>query len=69
VKRVVVHPSFRKQGIAKQLRLHIIHFAHNEQKLEAIDLHVWEHNYSAINLYESLGFELQHRELYYRLPL
>jgi ribosomal protein S18 acetylase RimI-like enzyme len=69
VKRVAVHPSFRKQGIAKQLMLHIIHFARNEQKLEAIDLHVWEHNYSAINLYESLGFELQHRELYYRLPL
>lgn len=69
VKRVVVHPRFRKQGIAKQLMLHIIDFARNEQKLAAIDLHVWEDNYSAINLYERLGFELQHRELYYRLPL
>jgi ribosomal protein S18 acetylase RimI-like enzyme len=69
VKRVVVHPSFRKQGIAKQLMLHIIDFARNECKLDAIDLHVWEDNYSAINLYESLGFELRHRELYYRLPL
>ncbi len=69
VKRVVVHPLFRKQGIAKQLMLHIINFARNEYKLDAIDLHVWEDNHSAINLYESLGFELKHRELYYRLPL
>ena len=69
IKRVVVHPLFRKQGIAKQLMLHIINFARNEYKLDAIDLHVWEDNHSAINLYESLGFELKHRELYYRLPL
>ena len=69
IKRVVVHPLFRKQGIAKQLMLHIINFARNEYKLDAIDLHVWEDNLSAIHLYESLGFELQHRELYYHLPL
>ena len=33
------------------------------------DLHVWEQNLPAIRLYETLGFELQHRELYFRLPL
>lgn len=69
IKRVVVHPLFRKQGIAKQLMLHIIDLACNEYKLDALDLHVWENNSSAINLYESLGFELKHRELYYRFPL
>jgi putative acetyltransferase len=69
VKRVVVHPGFRKRGIAKQLMLHIIDFSRNVCKLDAIDLHVWEDNHSAINLYESLGFELRHRELYYHLPL
>jgi ribosomal protein S18 acetylase RimI-like enzyme len=69
IKRVVVHPLFRKQGIAKQLMLRIIDFARNEYELDAIDLHVWEDNHSAIHLYENLGFELKHRELYYRLPL
>jgi ribosomal protein S18 acetylase RimI-like enzyme len=69
VKRVVVHPAFRKQGLARQLMQHIITFARTEEHLEAIDLHVWEDNYSAIRLYESLGFELQHRELYFHLPL
>ena len=69
IKRVVVHPDFRGKGLAKQMMQHIIKFAHAEQKLEAVELHVWEGNRSAIRLYESLGFELQHRELYYRLPL
>ncbi|HZR41957.1 MAG TPA: N-acetyltransferase [Ktedonobacteraceae bacterium] len=69
VKRVVSHPDHRGKGLAKQLLQHIITFARNELKLTAIDLHVWDQNVSAIRLYESLGFNLQHRELYYRLPL
>jgi len=69
VKRVVVDPTYRKQGIARQLMQHIITFAKTEQDLDAIDLHTWEHNTSAIRLYETLGFELQHRELYFRLTL
>ncbi len=69
VKRVVVDPTYRKQGLARQLMLHIIDFARAEQELDALDLHTWEHNLSAIHLYETLGFELQHRELYFRLAL
>ncbi len=69
VKRVVVDPTYRKQGLARQLMQYIIGFAKTEQDLEAIDLHTWEHNVSAIHLYETLGFELQHRELYFRLTL
>ena len=69
IKRVIVHPNFRSKGLATLLMQHIINFAHTEQKLNAIDLHVWEGNQSAIHLYESLGFALQHRELYYRLLL
>jgi GNAT superfamily N-acetyltransferase len=69
VKRVVVHPDYRKLGLAHTLMQHIITFARTERILEAIDLHVWEENVPAIHLYESLGFELQHRERYYRLPL
>jgi ribosomal protein S18 acetylase RimI-like enzyme len=69
VKRVIVHPDFRGRGLAKHLMQYIINFAHSTYQLKAIDLHVWEKNYPAIHLYEELGFELQHRELYYRLPL
>lgn len=69
VKRVVVQPNYRGKGVARKLMQHIIHFAQTEQQLDAIDLHVWEQNRAAIRLYEALGFELQHREVYYRLSL
>jgi ribosomal protein S18 acetylase RimI-like enzyme len=69
IKRVVVHPDFRQHGLARRLMEHIIDYARTEQPLDAIDLHVWEDNRPAIRLYESLGFELQHRELYFRLQL
>jgi ribosomal protein S18 acetylase RimI-like enzyme len=69
IKRVIVHPDFRGRGLAKSLLTHILAFARTEQKLQAVDLHVWEKNVSAIKLYELMGFELQHRELYYRKQL
>lgn len=69
IKRVVVHPQFRKLGLARQLMQYIINYAATEQHLQALDLHVWENNLPAIRLYEALGFELQHRELYFRLSL
>lgn len=69
VKRVIVRPEYRKLGLARNLMRHIIAYAQKELQLSALDLHVWEMNFAAIRLYESLGFELQHRELYFRLPL
>lgn len=69
VKRVIVQPDHRGKGYAQSLIEHIITYAKTEQKLDAIDLHVWDQNASAIRLYEKLGFDLQHRELYYRLSL
>ncbi|TMF46676.1 MAG: GNAT family N-acetyltransferase [Chloroflexi bacterium] len=69
VKRVIVSPAYRNMGLARQLMQHIITYAQTELHLAAIDLHVWEQNLPAIRLYETLGFELQHRELYFRLPL
>jgi len=69
IKRVVIHPNFQGKGLAHQLLSHIITYTHNEYHLAALDLHVWEQNHPAIHLYETLGFELQHRELYYRLKL
>jgi ribosomal protein S18 acetylase RimI-like enzyme len=69
VKRVISRPEFRQRGLARSLMLHIIEYAQKELRLSALDLHVWEKNLPAIRLYENLGFELQHRELYFRLPL
>ena len=69
IKRVVVHPDYRQHGLARRLLQHVIEYAQREAHLDAIDLHVWEGNLSAIRLYEQLGFSLQHRELYYRLAL
>ena len=69
VKRVIVRPEFRQRGLARGLMLHIMEYAQKELLLSALDLHVWEMNVPAIRLYENLGFELQHRELYFHLPL
>ncbi|HEX3639914.1 MAG TPA: N-acetyltransferase [Ktedonobacteraceae bacterium] len=69
IKRVVIHPTVQGKGLAQQLLSHIIAYARSEHKLAALDLHVWEQNQPAIRLYETLGFEVQHREIYYRLKL
>ncbi len=69
VKRVVVHPNFRRQGLARLLMEHIITFVRTELHLGGIDLHVWEENIPGIRLYEALGFQVQHRELYFHLSL
>ncbi len=69
IKRVVVHPEFRQRGLARELMQHIIEYAQKYLLLSALDLHVWEMNLPAIRLYENLGFQLQHRELYFRLSL
>lgn len=69
IKRVIVRPEFRQQGLAGDLMNHIIQYAQKDLQLSALDLHVWEMNLPAIRLYENLGFKLQHRELYFRLIL
>ena len=69
IKRVIIAPDYRKLGLARLLMQHIIDYARHELALTALDLHVLEQNIPAIRLYESLGFEVQHRELYFRLPL
>lgn len=69
IKRVIVHPDLRTRGIARRLLQHLVAYAHEQLHLAALDLHVWEENRSAVHLYESLGFHMQHRELYFRLSL
>lgn len=69
IKRVIVRPEFRGHGLARQLLQYLLAYARDELRLAALDLHVWEENRPAVRLYESLGFHLQHRELYFRLSL
>ncbi len=69
IKRVIVHPNYREHGLAQQLIHYLVAYARDELHLAALDLHVWEGNEPAVRLYQSLGFALQHRELYFRLRL
>ena len=69
IKRVVVHPDFRAHGLARQMLQHLMTYAREELHLRSLDLHVWEENHPALRLYQSLGFEVQHRELYLKLSL
>jgi GNAT superfamily N-acetyltransferase len=69
IKRVIVRPDFRAHGLARQMLQYLIAYARNELRLQSLDLHVWEENYPALRLYQSLGFEVKHRELYLKLAL
>ena len=68
IKRVVVHPEYRGQRLAYRLMEAVIEFA-KAQGMAFLDLHVFEQNSPAVRLYESLGFQEEHREIYYRLNL
>jgi GNAT superfamily N-acetyltransferase len=68
IKRVVVHPRWRKHGVARAI-LEYIKQQVPSLGVRNLDLHVWDGNTAAVKLYESLGFALRHRELYLRLPL
>lgn len=69
IKRVIVRPDYRAHGLARRILQHLIDHTRNELHLQTLDLHVWEGNHPALRLYQALGFELQHRELYLRLAL
>ncbi|HXR66464.1 MAG TPA: N-acetyltransferase [Ktedonobacteraceae bacterium] len=69
IKRVIVRPDFRAHGLARQMLQYLIAYARNDLRLQSLDLHVWEENYPALRLYQSLGFEVKHRELYLKLAL
>jgi GNAT superfamily N-acetyltransferase len=68
IKRVVVHPAWRRHGVARLVMEHIIRVA-PDYGARYLDLHAWEGNRPALHLYEALGFQLQHREAYLRLSL
>ena len=55
IANVGVHPDFRRRGIARILTKQAIYHA-RFQGVEAVWLHVKEHNRAAVSLYEQLGF-------------
>ena len=55
IANVAVHPDFRRKGIAKILTKQAIAHA-RFQGVDAVWLHVKNHNAGAISLYEQLGF-------------
>lgn len=69
IKRVVVHPAWRSQRIARALLKHVKLVAARDYQVRSLDLHVGEGNVAAIRLYEALGFTERHREIYMRLDL
>ncbi len=68
IKRVVVHPEWRGLRVAQSL-LEFIEAEAQNYHIKYLDLHVWDQNTSAIQLYERIGFHTRHRELYMRKTL
>jgi GNAT superfamily N-acetyltransferase len=68
VANVAVHPSYRRQGIARSLTARAIDHAHRHNA-DAVWLHVREENSGAVELYHSLGFvERARRATWHSLP-
>jgi ribosomal protein S18 acetylase RimI-like enzyme len=56
IRDVWVHPDFRRQGLGADLTTHIAEIIF-DNKIERVFLWVEERNYSAVRLYEKLGFK------------
>lgn len=57
INSMFVKPSYRNQGLGKQLLSHTLRFADSQKGLIQITLGVTTSNLAAIWLYESLGFK------------
>lgn len=55
-----VHPDFKGMGLGKKLMLEVIKQL-RRKKIESVKLEVKVSNQVGVNLYESLGFELEER--------
>ena len=56
ISNVVVHPDYRKRGIAQQLLSELLRRGESEFGVEAYTLEVRKSNADALNLYQRLGF-------------
>ncbi|MEZ0536594.1 ribosomal protein S18-alanine N-acetyltransferase [Caldicellulosiruptoraceae bacterium PP1] len=68
ITNIAVNPDFRGKGIGKELLLHILKYA-KENDIVALTLEVRKSNIVAQNLYKSFGFkEAGIRKNYYKNP-
>ena len=56
---LVVLPSHRRQGIAKNLICYAARYYKEKEEPLLMSLHVNKDNYPAINLYKKVGFEIK----------
>ena len=56
ITNVVVHPDYRKRGIAYKMLTELLYRGEEKYGIEAYTLEVRESNIEAIRLYERLGF-------------
>jgi ribosomal protein S18 acetylase RimI-like enzyme len=68
IRRLVVHPDYRKKGIAVLLIKRAMAQA-RRAGARSIELHALEDDIPATKLYEKLGFEIKHKEVHYRKRL
>ncbi|RWS04208.1 putative N-acetyltransferase san-like protein [Dinothrombium tinctorium] len=58
---------YRRLGIGTKMLLHVLEYAKNHRKFDAIFLHVQINNESAINFYKKFGFEIvETKQNYYK---
>lgn len=70
ISNVVVHPDYRKRGIAKQMLTELIRRGEREYGVEAYTLEVRKSNIDAVNLYHGLGFVQEGiRKNFYEKPV
>jgi ribosomal protein S18 acetylase RimI-like enzyme len=65
IRRLVVHPDYRRKGIAVLLMKRAMAQARKD-RVRSIELHAVEDDIPAKKLYEKLGFEVKHKEVHYR---
>lgn len=53
---------FRRQGIARRLLCHVAAYARDVQGLDCLQMHAECSNQAAVELYSSLGFQVEHVE-------
>lgn len=68
IRRLVVHPDYRKKGIAVLLIKRAMAQA-RRASARSIELHALDGDIPATKLYEKLGFEVKHKEVHYRKRL
>lgn len=52
---IVIHPNFRRQGLAKEF-MEFLHTKAEEKGAKKIMLKVYENNFNALRIYQNLGY-------------